>query len=123
MDWKWTLAQVTIAALAVIGFYGILHEIFESWLRPKPLTSAVVVRDMEDAADLDILLCEARRSPHRRRGEGVMLIISSELMEDLVGEDGMLKEEYALQIERYEAEVCVTLPLQESFHMPPPSNP
>ena len=111
MDWKWTLVQVMIAALAVIGFYGILHEIFESVLRPRPLTTAVVIRDMEDAADLDILLCEARRSPHRRRGEGVVLVISSDLMDGHVGNDGMLKEEYALLAERYEAEVCVTLPI------------
>ena len=110
MDWKWTLVQVFVAALAVIGFYGILHGLFESVLRPRALTSAVVIRDMEEAADLDILLCEARRSLFRRRGEGVVLVISADLMDGTMGKDGILNEDYALLVERYGAEVCVTLP-------------
>ena len=103
------LAQILISALAVVGFYGILHGLFESMLRPKQLTSAVVVRTMADATDMDILLCEAKRSPCRKRGRSVVLVVSADLMDGRVGEGGTLKEEYALLAERYGAEVSVTL--------------
>ena len=43
MDVKQTIIQVIIAALAVIGFYGILHAIFETALCPKQITAAVVL--------------------------------------------------------------------------------
>ena len=109
MDVKETLLQVAIAALSVIGFYGIIHGILEAVLCPRQIVSAVEVRTMKDAADLDILLCEARRSPRRRRREGVVLVIHGELMDGRMGEGGILKEEYALLAARYEAEVCVTL--------------
>ena len=102
-----TFAHVTIAALAVIGLYGILHGILESVLRPRQLTSAVVVRTMADAADLDILLCEAKRSPCRRRGRSVVLAINAELLDGRMGTVRALKEEYALLAERYGAEVSV----------------
>ncbi len=99
------LLQVLVAALAVIGFYAILHELFESILRPRQIVSAVVVRTMKDAADLDILLCEARRAPHRRRGEGVALIIHPALMDGRMGEGTHLYEEYEMLANRYGAEV------------------
>ena len=111
MDVVETVAQVLLALLAVVGFYGFLHGILETFLRPKQLTAAVVVETMEDAADLDILLCEAKRSPSRRRGKRVELVIRGELMDGRMGEGITLKEEYALLAEKYGAEVCVTLPI------------
>ncbi|MBE6652172.1 MAG: hypothetical protein E7610_02005 [Ruminococcaceae bacterium] len=108
-----TIATILISALAVLGFYGLLHGLFESLLRPKQLTSAVTVRTEKDAADLDILLCEAKRSPCRRRCRSVVLVISHELMDGRVGEGSTLKEEYALLAEKYGAEICVTLPQAE----------
>ena len=107
MDVLEIFAKILISALAVLGFYGILHGIFESFLCPKQITSAVVVSTMKDAADLDILLCEARRSPCRRRGKGVVLAVRAELMDGRMGEGTTLKEEYALLAERYGAQVSV----------------
>ena len=109
MDVVKTVAQVLLAALAVIGFYGFLHGLSEAFLRPRQLTAAVLVETMEDATDLDILLCEAKRSPSRRRGERVNLVISAELMDGRMGEGDTLKEEYALLAEKYGAAVSVTL--------------
>ena len=114
MDVVGTVAQVLLAILVVVGFYGFLHGIFEIFLRPRQITSAVVVATMTDAADLDILLCEAKRSPVRRRGGRVALVINAELMDGRMGEGTALKEEYALLAEKYEAEVCVTLPITPS---------
>lgn len=107
MDMKQTIAQVLIAALSVVGFYGVLHAVFETALRPKQITSAVIVRSMKDAEDLDILLCEARRAPCRGANRRLFLIISADLMDGPMGEAGQLKEEYAALAERYGAEVCV----------------
>ena len=109
MDVKLVLFQVLVAALSVIGFYGILHGIFESVLRPRQIVSAVEVRSMRDAADLDILLCEARRSPNRRRGDRLMLVVHAELMDGRMGRDGRLNEEYRELADRYGAEVSVTV--------------
>ena len=107
MDMKQAVTQVLIAALSVIGFYGILCAVFETALRPKQITPAVVVRSMKDAEDLDILLCEARRAPCKGARRRLFLIVSADLMEGLVGEAGQLKEEYAILAERYGAEVAV----------------
>ena len=107
MEMKQIISQVLIAALSVIGFYGILHAVFETALRPKQITSAVVVRSVKDAEDLDILLCEARRAPCKGAKRRLFLIVSADLMDGLVGEAGKLKEEYAILAERYGAEVAV----------------
>ena len=105
-----TVAQVLLAVLVVVGFYGLLHGVLEVFLRPRQITSAVIVDAWMDPADLDILLCEAKRSPSRRRGRRVALVINAELMNGSMGEGTTLKEEYALSVEKYGAEVSVTLP-------------
>ena len=110
MDVMQTVVQILIAALAVIGFYGVLHAVFESALRPRQITTAVTVRSERDARDLDILLCEARRAPCRRASRRLFLIVSSELMDGTVGEAGKLNEEYAALAERYGAEVAFLPP-------------
>jgi hypothetical protein len=112
MEMKQIISQVLIAALSVIGFYGILHAVFETVLRPGQITSAVVVRSMKDAEDLDILLCEARRAPCKGAKRRLFLIVSADLMEGLVGEAGKLKEEYAILADRYGAEVAVWPPTE-----------
>ena len=106
MDIGQTVAQVFVAALAVIGFYGILHTIVETALRPRQMTTAVVVQTVKDAEDLDILLCEASRAACRGAKSRLFLIISSDLMDGRVGEAGKLKEEYAVLVERYGATIC-----------------
>ena len=110
MDVRQTVTQVLIAALSVIGFYSILHTVFDSVLLPKQIVSAVLVRNMTDAAYLDILLCEARRAPHNRRRQGILLVISADLLDGRMGVGGRLKEEYIVLAERYGAEVCILEP-------------
>ena len=110
MDVVGTVVQILLATLVVVGFYGFLHGILEIFFRPRQLTSAVVVETAVDAAELDILLCEAKRSPCRRRGKRVALVIRAELMDGRMGEGTTLREEYALLAEKYGAEVSVTLP-------------
>ncbi len=110
MDVKQTITQVFIAALSVIGFYGILHAIFESVLIPKQIVSAVLIRNMTDVTDLDILLCEARRVPRGGRKRTVLLVVSAELLDGRMGVGRELKKEYAVLAERYGAEVCILEP-------------
>ncbi len=112
MDVKQAVAQVLVAALSVIGFYGILHAVFETVACPKQITAAVVVRNMKDAEDMDILLCEARRAPCRGAKRRIFLVISADLMDGRLGEAGKLKEEYAALAERYGAEVVFLPPYE-----------
>ena len=118
MDVKQILLQILVAALAVIGFYGVLHAVFESALRPRQITTAVTVYSKQDARDLDILLCEARRAPCRRASRRLFLIVSPELMDGTLGEGGKLHEEYAALAERYGAEVAF-LPSGRDQQAPP----
>ena len=104
------LVEVAVAALAVIGGYGILHACFEILLRPKEIAVAVRLREPVDEVELDILLCEARRAPWTPRGQEVILVIPEELLDGRMGEQGRLYEDYAAIAEKYEVEVCVLPP-------------
>ncbi len=98
--------HVTAAALAVIGFYGLLHGLFEAFFAPRQITAAVVLREAVPPEELDILLCEAHRAPFRRRRQGVVLVIPTELM--AADPDGELTEAYAEVIRKYGVRVCPT---------------
>ena len=101
MDIRETVFQIVIAALAVIGFYGILHGLFAVFLTPRELAVAVVVSRLLPPEELDILLCEARRTPCGR-GKRVVLVLSRRLWEE-----GMKETEgYAEVMERYGATLC-----------------
>lgn len=100
MEIRETLIQVCAAALSVVGFYLLLHVLVESLLVPKQIITAVVIREETDPAELDILLCEARRAPFGR-GRSVALVIPAELLEGCMG------EEYRELAEKYQATVCV----------------
>lgn len=108
MEIKETILQVLIAALSVIGFYGILHGLFESFLVPRQITSAVVILKAVTPEELDILLCEAHRAPFRRQRQGVVLVVSARLLEGCLGVDGVLREEYAEVAEKYGVRICLT---------------
>ena len=101
-----TLFQVTVAALAVIGFYGILHALMELLLTPRELVSAVVIDRAIPPEELDILLCEARRTP-MGRGKRVVLILPAALMEETADPDGERREAYAGLIEKYGVSLCL----------------
>ena len=102
MSVKETLLQVTVAALTVIGFSGVLHAVLELLLTPRELATAVVVTRRVTPEELDILLCEARRTL-LGRGKRVVLAVPTTLWEgSMRGSD-----EYAAVIEKYGAEVCL----------------
>ena len=105
MSAKETLLQVAVAALSVIGFYGILHALFEGLLTPRELGTAVILTHAVPPAELDILLCEARRAL-LGRGKRVVLVIPRDLREG--GE--MDSDEYAEIIEKYGVSVCLSDP-------------
>jgi hypothetical protein len=113
MSVKETILQVAVAALSVIGFYGILHGLFESLLVPRELAAAVIITDPVTPDELDILLCEARRAPFGR-GRRVALVIPPALLECGMGEGGRLTEEYAETVEKYGAKLCI---YEESIRM------
>ena len=102
-----TIMQITVAALAVIGFYGVIHGLFEAVFIPRELTSAVVLTKPVVPEELDVLLCEARRAPGKR-GKRVILAISADLLEDGMGEDGRLYETYAEIADKYEATLYIS---------------
>ena len=98
-----TLFQVTVAALAVIGFYGILHALMELLLTPRELGTAVILTRPLPPAELDILLCEARRTL-LGRGKRVVLALPRRLWEG----DMRDSDEYAEIIEKYGVTVCLS---------------
>ena len=106
MSAKETILQVTVVALSVIGFYGILHAMFECLLTPRELGTAVILSHLISPAELDILLCEARRAL-LGRGKRVVLSIPARLLREGMGEEGTLIEEYAELVEKYGATLCV----------------
>ena len=80
MDIKETILQVVAAAVAAIGFYGLLHGLFEALLAPRELAVAVILTEIIPPEALDILLCEARRTPVRR-GKRVVLVLPASFRE------------------------------------------
>ena len=97
-----TILQVAAAALSVIGFYGILHALLEALLTPRELAAAVILTKYVPPEELDILLCEARRTL-LGRGKRVVLAIPSALWKGSMRDS----DEYAAVIERYGAEVAL----------------
>ena len=103
MSIKETILQVAVAALSVIGFYGILHALLEALLTPRELAAAVILTKYVPPEELDILLCEAKRAPCGR-GKRVVLVIPLDLWETCMQEDG----EYRELTEKYGATLSVT---------------
>ena len=106
MSVKETVFQVAVAALSVIGLFGILHGLFESLLVPREMGTAVILTQKITPCELDILLCEARRAL-LGRGKRVVLSIPARLLREGMGEEGTLIEEYAELVEKYGATLCV----------------
>ena len=103
MSIKETILQVAVAALSVIGFYGILHALLEALLTPRELAAAVILTKYVPPEELDILLCEAKRAPCGR-GKRVVLVLPLDLWETCMQEDG----EYRELTEKYGATLSVT---------------
>ena len=103
MSAKEIILQVAVAALSVIGFYGILHALFACLLTPRELGTAVILMQPITPAELDILLCEARRAL-LGRGKRVVLAMPRRLWENGMRDS----DEYAEIIEKYGVSVCLS---------------
>ncbi len=104
------ILEVLVAALAVIGAYGLLRETVLSAIASRQVTVALVLREPVDEVALDILLDEAMRHPRRRRGQRIALLVSRPLLCGPMGEDGVLAPAYREVVLRYRAEVFVAEP-------------
>ena len=103
MLWE-LVSNVTVAVLAVFGFYCALKTLAE-WLFPtRQITVAVELRTKQDVEELDMLLPEARVSAIRRCPTRPVVLISAELMDSTVGEGEELLDIYAEIIDRHGAE-------------------
>lgn len=109
-----TVMEVVLAALAVVGLYSLLCELFERVLIPRDcrLTAAVFLYHREDVERLDILLAEARRHTARRRGMPPVLLIDTALLPQITDAHGEVLPELAEVIERYGA-LCVVLEIRD----------
>ena len=96
MDMRETVFQIMIAALAVIGFYGVLHGLLAVFLTPRELAVAVVMTRLLPCEEVDILLCEARRTPCGR-GKRVVLVLPRRLWEESIKNS----DDYAEVLARY----------------------
>ena len=101
------ILEVTVAALAVVGAYGILRELMLGAIASRQITVAVILGEAIDEVSLDILLDEAMRHPRRRRGQRTALVLSRHLLCGEMGEDGALFPPYAAVVERYGVKVLV----------------
>ncbi len=100
-----TVAAVAVAALAVIGFYSLLHVAINALVSSREVTVTVILRRPVDPPTLDLLLDEAYRHPLRHRGRRVALLLHAPLLEGTMGEGGALAPDYRELVERYGATV------------------
>lgn len=109
MSVKETVFAVIVAALATVGFYGVLHGLLEAVLVPRELGTAVLLEGPISPEELDTLLCEARRAPFGG-GRRVVLVLPLPLLEETTASDGRLPDAYAVLLEKYDALLCVCPP-------------
>ncbi len=89
---------------AVFGFYCALRALSACIFTPKNLVLAVEVRTENDAEQLDLLLQEAYFSFRRRGRSRIVVLISTDLMKGIMGQDETLLEQYEVLVDRYGAE-------------------
>ncbi len=70
-----TVAEVTVALLAVIGFWCICRALTDWAFAPRQVVVAVSLPDGIDAATLDFWLSEAVRHEAHRRGAPVAILL------------------------------------------------
>lgn len=113
MDTLQILFYVIVAALSVIGFYGVIHALLEGLMLPAPIATAVVLAGDTSPEELDILLCEARRAPVGRRR--VILLVDTALLEGTVGERGTLYPAYEEMVAKYGVELFIGVTREEEL--------
>ena len=99
--------EIFLAAFAVIGFYGILRMIVEAVFPSDYLDVAVRIYDEEQVERLDIILKIADSKSCRRRGEGLVVLISSQLMQGVMGYGEVLRPELEALLRQYNADCFV----------------
>ena len=96
--------QFLFSLLAVFGFYCALRFLSECMFTPKNLVMAIEVKTRNDAEQMDLLLQEAYFSLRRRGRSRIVLLISTDLMKGIMGQDETLFEKYESLADRYGAE-------------------
>lgn len=101
------ILEVILAAFAVIGFYCALKMIGELIFPYDYLDVAVRIYDEEQIARLDMILDVAASKSSRRRGEGIVVLISSHLMTGAMGYGEVLRPELEALLRSYGADCFV----------------
>lgn len=102
MLWQ-TILEVSAALFAVFGFYCALRMVVDLFWKPEQICIAVTVQNKEDAEMLDVLLHEAY-SAFFRKGRRIAVLLSSELINGIMGDGEALFEKYNDLIDSYGAE-------------------
>ena len=97
------ILDVSVAMLAVFGFYCALRMVVDMLWAPKQLYVAIEVRNAEDADMLDVLLHEAYVA-FFRKGKQIVVLFSNELMDGTVGEGEQLYDKYSDLLDTYGAD-------------------
>lgn len=110
--WKMVL-ELSVTLLAVYGVACAARTVTE-WLFPqKNLAMAIEIRTEQDAQNLDVLLFEASASVMRRGRSRMIVLIPTDLMSGIMGEDNTLFSEYEELIGRYGAD-CYMIETDEA---------
>ena len=99
--------EIILAAFAVIGFYSVLKLIGELIFPYDYLDVAVRIYDEEQIERLDVILDVAASKSSRRRGEGIVVLISSHLMTGAMGYGEVLRPELEALLRSYGADCFV----------------
>lgn len=98
--------EIILAAFGVIGFYCVLKMIGERIFPTDCLDVAVRLCEEEQVDRLDLILSTAA-TRSRRRGRGVIVLISSSLMRGAMGYGEVLRPELEAMLRYYNADCFV----------------
>ena len=105
--------EIFLAAFAVIGFYSVLRLIGELIFPYDYIDVAVRLYDKEQIERLDVILDVAASRSSRRRGEGLVVLISSHLMTGAMGYGEVLRPELEALLRSYGAD-CFVVDIEKS---------
>lgn len=104
------IVEIAVAIFAVFGFYCALRWVADLLFLPKQPALAIEIREKEDADMLNVLLHEAYSAFLHRRQVRIVVLISSALMNGVLGEGEELYDSYAALLERYGADCYLVDP-------------
>ena len=103
------LTVCVISVFAVFGLYCAMRTVVGLLFPSQQISVAVEVRNKGDAENLDILLQEAAESS-LQRGAHLVVLLSVDLMNGIVGTGEELSEYYADLLDRFGAECYLIEP-------------